>query len=121
MKLTDKKILFWLVLIVVLMTTFCVLYFQRDSNFVYKPGASIENDRVAWAALNLFKKEASGMDLSNGPCLTNDLIPDWVVDIVHNPREETDNLPQNQCQAYLEGRAKHFVEIDIEGNVIRVK
>lgn len=121
MKLTDKKFLFWFVLIIVLVTTFCVLYFGRDSSFIYKQGTSIETDRVVWAALGLFKKEAKGMDLSSGPCLTNDLIPDWVVDIVHNPREETDNLPQNQCQAYLEGRAKHLVEIDMEGNVIRVK
>ena len=121
MRLSDKKILFWLVLTVILLTTFFVLYLQRDSSYIYKQGASIENDRVAWAALNLFKKETKGMDLSNGSCLTNDLIPDWVVDIVHNPREEIDNLPQNQCQAYVEGRAKHFVEIDTEGNVIRVK
>lgn len=121
MKVTDKKILFWLVLIIILMTTFCVLYFQKDSGFTYKQGVSAENDRAVWAALNLFKKEAKAMDLSSGPCLTNDLIPGWVVDIVHNPRELMDDLPQNQCQAYLEGRAKHFVELDMEGNLIRIK
>lgn len=121
MRLIDKNVLFAIVLIVILLTAFCVLYFQKDSSFIYKQGASSENDRAVWAALNLFQNEAKKMDLSNGPCLTNDLIPDWVVDIVHSPREEIDNYPWNQCQAYLEGRAKHFVELDLRGNVIRVK
>jgi hypothetical protein len=44
-----------------------------------------------------------------------------VADVVHSPRDPIDDLPENQCQAYLEGRAKHFVEIDVNGNIIRVK
>lgn len=59
-------------------------------------------------------------DLSNGPCLSNDLIPDWVADIAHNPRQAVDNQPENQCSAFREGRAHHFVELDLEGNVIKV-
>ncbi|HBQ50720.1 TPA: hypothetical protein DD690_01925 [Candidatus Daviesbacteria bacterium] len=60
-------------------------------------------------------------DLSLGPCLSNALMPDWVADIAHNPRETIDDLPGNQCPAYLEGRARHFVELDLEGNLIRAK
>jgi len=58
-------------------------------------------------------------DLSAGPCLSNDLIPDWVADIAHNPRQAIDDQPANQCSAYREGQAHHFVELDPEGNVIR--
>lgn len=121
MLLSNKKVLFWTVLIVLIVTTFFVLYFQRNPGFSYKKGASSEFDRAVIAAMDVYKKGAKNMDLSNGPCLTNDLIPGWVADIVHNPRDETDDLPANQCPAYLEGRAQHFVELDQNGNVVRVK
>lgn len=63
----------------------------------------------------------SGDDLSSGPCLSNQVIPDWVADVAHNPRQDIDNLPANQCSSYLSGEAKHFVEIDLEGNLIRAE
>ncbi len=47
-------------------------------------------------------------------------LPDWVCDIAHSPRQsEIDDLPENQCSAYREGRAKHFVEVDMNCNLIR--
>ena len=71
-------------------------------------------------AIELWRvKLLSGEDLSDGPCLSNKIIPDWVADIAHDPRQEIDDLPQNQCSAYREGTAHHFVELDPEGNVIR--
>lgn len=66
-------------------------------------------------------KRSQSEDLSSGPCISNALMPDWVADIAHNPREKKDDLPGNQCPAYLEGRAHHFVELDSEGNLIRAK
>ncbi len=60
-------------------------------------------------------------DLSKGPCLSNNLIPDWVADIVHNPRTTVDDDPANQCSAYINGTARHFVELDPEGNLIRAQ
>lgn len=66
------------------------------------------------------QKKDRGEDLSNGPCLTESLMPNWVVDIVHNPRVPIDDLPENQCQTLREGRVIHFVELDLEGNLIRV-
>lgn len=65
-------------------------------------------------------KEA-GADFSGGPCLSNALMPDWVVDIVHNPRLPADDLPQNQCPSYREGKATHFIELDLDGNLIRAR
>lgn len=79
-------------------------------------------DTAISAAFSLYKERlAQGVDMTDGPCLTNDLMPSWVVDIVHSPREKIDDLPQNQCQAYLEGRAIHFVELDANGNLVRVR
>lgn len=63
----------------------------------------------------------SGEDLSNGPCLSNEAIPGWVADIAHSPRQAVDDLPENQCSAYRDGTAKHFVELDPEGNLIRAE
>jgi uncharacterized membrane-anchored protein YhcB (DUF1043 family) len=58
-------------------------------------------------------------DFSHGPCLSNDLQPDWVADIAHNPRNQDDEYPVNQCQAFTDGRAHHFVELDPQGRLIR--
>ncbi len=54
-----------------------------------------------------------------GPCLSNNLLPGWVCDIAHNPRKEIDNLPENQCSAFRNGLASHFVELDAYCNFIR--
>lgn len=65
--------------------------------------------------------KARGMDFSQGPCLSNALMEDWVLDIVHKPRLPIDDLSENMCPAYKEGRAKHFVELDVDGNLIRAR
>jgi hypothetical protein len=43
---------------------------------------------------------ATGADLSVGPCVSESLpgLPDWVVDIAHDPRQSIDDAPENQCQ-----------------------
>lgn len=67
------------------------------------------------------QKKAEGEDFSSGPCLTNDLMEGWVADTVHVPRVKADDLSANECQAYLEGRAKHFVELNLkDGSLVRV-
>lgn len=79
-----------------------------------------ERDRAIRMAQALFReKKAQGLDMSNGPCLAEEIIPDWCVDVAHSPREEVYNLPQNQCQSWRAGRVHHFVELDPDGNVIR--
>lgn len=65
-------------------------------------------------------KKNQGVDMRNGPCLANELMPDWILDVAHNPREDIDNLAENQCPSFREGKAHHFVELDPDGNLIRV-
>lgn len=62
-----------------------------------------------------------GVDLTDGPCLADDEIPDWVVDIAHDPRQPVDDLPENQCPSYRSGKAKHFIELSPAGTVIRAE
>jgi len=63
----------------------------------------------------------SGKDLSNGPCLLNPIpnLENWVCDVAHSPRQPIDNLPENQCSSFREGKASHFVEVDPACNFIR--
>jgi hypothetical protein len=63
---------------------------------------------------------ARGESLSRGPCL-GVIMPGWVADIAHKPRQTIDDRPENQCAAFRMGEAGHFVELDPQGNVIRVR
>ena len=63
--------------------------------------------------------KAKGVDLSNGPCLSNSVVPGWVCDVAHWPRQPVDNDPRNQCSAFGK-TAFHFVEVDENCSVIRV-
>jgi len=76
---------------------------------------------VAAAKSVYVAQEAQGVDFSNGPCLSDSLLPDWVADIAHDPRIAIDDDPRYQCAAYREGRAHHFVELDTEGKLIRAE
>ena len=62
-----------------------------------------------------------GTDLSNGPCLSDKIVDDWVCDIAHSPREEIDNQQENQCSAFRAGEANHFVELDENCGLINVR
>lgn len=59
-----------------------------------------------------------GMDMSPGPCL-GVVAQDWVCDVAHNPRQPVDDLPANQCQAYINGTVHHFVEVTPDCQPIR--
>jgi hypothetical protein len=45
----------------------------------------------------------------------------WVADVAHDPRQPVDDDPANQCEEFRAGEAEHFVELDPDGNVIRVE
>ncbi len=64
------------------------------------------------------KQKAAGISFDDGPCLSEDLMTDWVADIAHKPRQPVDDQPEHQCQSYRQGKARHFVELDPEGNVL---
>jgi hypothetical protein len=121
----SKGLIFSISLLVILVTA-VVVYFKEEAatkdKKSYKPGVSKEVDSAINQAQNLYYVRRNlGEDFSKSPCLSNDLIPGWVVDISYSPRQPVDDLPENQCSAYLEGRAKHFVELDPEGNLIRAR
>jgi hypothetical protein len=115
----PNSLLLALSLIVVGVTSAAVLLVNQNNP---RPPSKNETDTaINQAKLVYNQKKLLGDDLSKGPCLSNALMPGWVLDIAHNPREDVDNDPANQCAAYIQGSAKHVVELDVEGNLIRVK
>jgi hypothetical protein len=82
------------------------------------PRAVLLAAQAAWV-----KAKERGQDLSNGPCIAEQLqgYPDWVVDISHSPRTAVDSDPANQCQSYRSGKTHHFVELTPKGNLIRAR
>ncbi|MFQ5647806.1 MAG: hypothetical protein ACE5FW_01085 [Candidatus Aenigmatarchaeota archaeon] len=76
-----------------------------------------EQAKAACIAACLEAKEA-GQELSHGPCLSDEIIPDWVCDVAHSPRQEIDNVVGNQCPGWGK-TAKHFVEVDPDCSFIR--
>jgi hypothetical protein len=81
-------------------------------------GANADPETVRLAKQAYERAQADGVDMSRGPCL-GVIKPGWVADVAHDPREDVDDEPENQCAAYREGDADHFVELDPEGNFIR--
>ena len=67
------------------------------------------------------KARTDGRNLSAGPCLSNELFPNfpWVCDVAHKPRQDIDNLEGNTCAAFGK-TADHFVEVDENCTVIDV-
>lgn len=119
--MTLRNRIFWLTLATIVVVSLALLLTDQRQN-EYKRGVSYQADRAVAQALVLYAvKKRQGIDFDSGPCLTNDLLPNWVADLVHRPRQSIDDLPENQCQAYLEGRARHFVELDLEGSLVRIK
>lgn len=115
----PKLTLLAIALIVIVLTGSATVYFNsREPKGIPKS----EIDTAINQAKFLYRqRKASKEDFLTGPCLSNALMPDWVVDVVHSPRSSIDDLPENQCPAYIEGKAHHFVELDTEGNLIRAR
>lgn len=79
-----------------------------------------ERDQAIRLARELYEEEKElGTDFDDGPCLAEEIISNWCVDVAHVPRQPVDDLPTNQCASYRSGRVSHFVELDPDGNVIR--
>lgn len=84
-------------------------------------GDEDERERAIAAARVAYEEAAAaGTDLADGPCL-GVVLDNWVADVAHDPREEVDDRPENQCEEFRSGEAEHFVELDPDGNLIRAE
>ncbi len=88
------------------------------------PSTSTDKQQAIAAAQQVYQQaKQNGTDFSMGPCIAEQLpdLPDWSVDVAHNPRQPVDNQPGNQCEGYRQGKTHHFVELDPDGNLIRAQ
>jgi hypothetical protein len=81
-------------------------------------GKEADAETIGLAKQAYQKAKAAGIDMSPGPCL-GVIKEDWVADVAHDPRQDVDDDPANQCEAYRNGDAHHFVELDPSGKYIR--
>jgi hypothetical protein len=44
----------------------------------------------------------------------------YAVDIVNVPRTSEDDLSENQCSAYASGTVKNFIELNKNGQIVRI-
>ena len=117
-----KGKLFLIMLSVLLVYSLILYKLVPKEEIEYRPGKWYVADLALYQAQAIFKgKKEKNESLDNGPCLSNALMPGWVADVVHSPRQEIDNLAENQCPAFINGEARHLVELDLEGNLVRIK
>jgi len=81
-------------------------------------GVDADEETIRLAQQAYERAQAAGVDMSRGPCL-GVIKPGWVADVAHDPRQDVDDEPENQCEAYRSGEAEHFVELDSAGKFIR--
>ena len=77
-----------------------------------------EQKNAIECALNLYQEKKQEGIQFNSQCLGT--CGDFAVDIVNVPRNEEDNKIENQCEDYRNGIAKHFIELDKNGEIVRV-
>ena len=106
--------------VIIVAVIFIFLYFNyKNSN------SGVENGTVTFIDRLCIQKckeaLASKSNLENGPCLLNPIseYPNWVCDVAHSPRIPADDLPENQCSAFREGKSSHFIEVSENCQVVR--
>jgi hypothetical protein len=80
--------------------------------------AEADEQTIALAKEAYQQARTRGVDMSRGPCL-GVIKENWVADLAHDPRQDVDDEPENQCEAYRSGEADHFVELDPDSEFIR--
>lgn len=77
-----------------------------------------EQQNIINCAFGLYdEKRNQGIQFSS-QCLGS--CEDYAVDIVHVPRTDEDNLIENQCLDYREGKVSKFIELDENKEIVRI-
>lgn len=73
---------------------------------------------VMFCSANLYFDEKDKGTNFSSQCLGT--CGNYAVDIVHVPRTAEDNLKENQCKNYTEGKVHYFIELDGNGRIVRI-
>lgn len=126
-----RKGYFWIILILIVIFVIVFIFLRgnedtwiKDSRGVWirhgnpsnTPEKVLEQQEAINCAVekfNSFNEEINSQCL--GVCNGK-----YAVDIVHVPRSSEDNLVENQCVDFREGSVSHFIELDKNGEVVRI-
>lgn len=76
-------------------------------------------DDAKTVCINLCEQQlAQGVNLSSGPCLSNNVSQDYVCDVAHNPRIAVDDAAANQCSEFGKS-VNRFIEVTPDCKFIR--
>lgn len=127
----------WLIVLIIVIIIFAVLIFVlrgfsgednwikdekgmwiKHGNPAETPSEVAEQELAVVCAMNLFHQmRASGMNFSS-QCLGR--CQDYSIDIVHVPRSSEDDIPFNQCIEYISKATNHFIELDKNGEIVKI-
>ena len=88
-----------------------------EEDLLSEPPLPLTEEQAIRKCVELCMASRRTLDLDS-QCL-GDLDEVWVCDVAHDPREEKDNYPENQCSSFRDGDHSHFVEVDSVCNFIR--
>jgi len=92
-----------------------ILFITGCGKAEYNTSSEVKNENTLTDICIQACKDAlsQGKNLDNGPCLLNPIKdnPKWVCDIAHNPRTSIDNIQENQCSSFREGKVNRFIEV----------
>ncbi len=92
--------------------------YVKHGNPAVMPDEVVMQQDMINCALGLYENASvSGINF-NSQCLGT--CRDYAVDIVHVLRTNEDNIPENQCDAFRSGQVKHFIELDANGEIVRI-
>jgi hypothetical protein len=89
--------------------------YVKHGNPVETPGYVIWQQAAILCASDLFGNFTEEKD---SQCLG--VCGNYVVDIVHVPRSAEDDLAENQCEDYMNGFVKYFIELDKDGEIVKI-
>ena len=128
------KKLHWTLIVIVILTVGFTMIFRpggedswiQDNRGVWikhgvpsdTPNHVIQQQQIISQALSLYEQRKSEGTGFSSQCLG--VVGNYAVDIVHIPRSSEDNLVENQCEAYRNGDVTHFIELDKDGNIVKI-
>jgi hypothetical protein len=128
------KKLYWVLIVIVILTVGFTMIFRpggedswiKDERGVWikhgvpsdTPDYVIQQQQIINQALSLYEQRKSEEMEFSSQCLG--VVGNYAVDIVHVPRSSEDNLVENQCEAYRNNEVTHFIELDKDGNIVRI-
>jgi len=83
------------------------------------PDYVLEQQRAIVQAQIFYNTAKNNGIIFSSQCLGS--FEDYAFDIVHVPRNEEDNKIGNQCEDYRNGLVKHFIELDKDGNIVKIE